>query len=291
MGWKTWAIIIIIILGGVSILLLPVVFIRIFTPPVQCPVSCDDLNPCTVDYCGPESYLCIHEKIPGCCGNGRCEPGEFPYCGDCPSCRDGNRCTTDEYDYIRGRCTHQKIEPESMLTDRFDGGMKWINFSDWTLATDRGNSVMNITSGAMPVIVIPTGNYTIRGGNYTFGMKMKIRRGGAIIDFRKTGESTYRLNITDGMFRLHKITSLKRILLTAFDSVEKNTWTDIKVAAIGNEIIVLLNGKHFFSYQDTKNPILTGSVGLGGYRHGDNTGEVLFDDITVKKTGMSNYEC
>lgn len=41
---------------------------------VKCPESCDDFNPCTIDYC--EKGICRHTPIVPCCGNGICEEGE-----------------------------------------------------------------------------------------------------------------------------------------------------------------------------------------------------------------------
>ena len=41
---------------------------------VKCPETCDDFNPCTIDYC--EKGLCKHTPIIPCCGNGVCEEGE-----------------------------------------------------------------------------------------------------------------------------------------------------------------------------------------------------------------------
>ncbi len=41
---------------------------------VECPASCDDLNPATEDYC--ERGSCVHKLLSDVCGNGRCEEGE-----------------------------------------------------------------------------------------------------------------------------------------------------------------------------------------------------------------------
>lgn len=41
---------------------------------VKCPESCDDFNPCTIDFC--EKGLCKHTPKVPCCGNGICEEGE-----------------------------------------------------------------------------------------------------------------------------------------------------------------------------------------------------------------------
>ncbi len=52
-----------------------------------CPVSCDDNNPCTNDYCSESTnYECRHSPIQPCCGNNICEEGEnYEDCiQDCP---------------------------------------------------------------------------------------------------------------------------------------------------------------------------------------------------------------
>jgi hypothetical protein len=57
------------------------------TSEKKCPLSCDDGNKCTIDYCSPATnYECKHEEIRPCCGNGICETGEsFQSCpDDCP---------------------------------------------------------------------------------------------------------------------------------------------------------------------------------------------------------------
>lgn len=46
-------------------------------PIERCPVSCDDGNECTKDYCSKETdYECRHDKMGNCCGNGICEDNE-----------------------------------------------------------------------------------------------------------------------------------------------------------------------------------------------------------------------
>ncbi len=108
----------------------------------RCPESCDDGNPCTQDFCSPETnYQCEHSLIVGttegcqglvetckqyqcvesecqivaladCCGNGKCEAGEdFETCSqDCERCDDGNPCTQDIYSYKTGKCSYIKID-------------------------------------------------------------------------------------------------------------------------------------------------------------------------------------
>ena len=107
----------------------------------RCPESCDDGNPCTQDFCSPETnYQCEHSPIVGptkgckdlvetckqyqcveeecqivvladCCGNGKCEAGEdWEICPqDCELCDDGNPCTQDIYSYKTGKCSYIKL--------------------------------------------------------------------------------------------------------------------------------------------------------------------------------------
>ncbi len=102
----------------------------------RCPGSCDDGNPCTYDYCNPSTrYKCDYTALIGpsegcsgevggcgfyvcsrsnctldykvnCCGNEKCESMEnYSTCpGDCLSCDDGNRFTTDSFNYLSQRC-------------------------------------------------------------------------------------------------------------------------------------------------------------------------------------------
>lgn len=41
------------------------------TTGAECPLSCDDFNPCTTDYC--EQGTCKYEHVDECCGNALCE--------------------------------------------------------------------------------------------------------------------------------------------------------------------------------------------------------------------------
>jgi len=107
----------------------------------RCPEFCDDGNPCTQDFCSPETnYQCEHSLIIGttegckdfaetckqyqclegecqivaladCCGNGKCEAGEnWETCPqDCELCDDGNLCTQDIYSYETNKCSHLKL--------------------------------------------------------------------------------------------------------------------------------------------------------------------------------------
>ncbi|MDP2864480.1 MAG: hypothetical protein Q8N73_02405 [bacterium] len=108
----------------------------------RCPESCDDRNPCTQDFCSPETnYQCKYSPIIGitegcqglvetckqyqcvesecqivtlanCCGNGECETGEdWETCSqDCELCDDGNPCTQDIYSYETGKCSYIKLD-------------------------------------------------------------------------------------------------------------------------------------------------------------------------------------
>lgn len=43
----------------------------------ECPVNCDDMNPCTKDVCDPDGpFICKHSVINPCCGNDLCEDQE-----------------------------------------------------------------------------------------------------------------------------------------------------------------------------------------------------------------------
>lgn len=55
-------------------------------PEQNCPESCDDGKPCTVDTCSVQTnYECLHTYRDNCCGNEKCETGEdFRSCkADC----------------------------------------------------------------------------------------------------------------------------------------------------------------------------------------------------------------
>jgi len=82
----------------------------------ECPISCDDNNPCTRDYCSAATnYECKHEPIVPCCGNGVCEMGEScETCEkDCGKCRQlhtisysdvNSMITVSEFRYIPIDC-------------------------------------------------------------------------------------------------------------------------------------------------------------------------------------------
>jgi len=76
-----------------GILILAVIGIVLISGCIQeevaltCPASCDDNNLCTTDYYSEATnYVCKHDSITPCCGNGVCEAGEaYSTCPqDCP---------------------------------------------------------------------------------------------------------------------------------------------------------------------------------------------------------------
>lgn len=78
------------------------------------PKGCDDSDPCTEDSCDP-SVGCVHVSLSSgpCVLEDKCSPG---YCfqGECiipegASCDDGNSCTLDSCDEIKG-CQHAPID-------------------------------------------------------------------------------------------------------------------------------------------------------------------------------------
>lgn len=89
-----------------------------------CP-DCDDNNPGTKDYCGPETnYFCKHDPIPGVCGNFVCEPGE----NKCSCAQDCGPCTGTIGAYLMRGCVGTEckaqlkpgvtITPKSLFDDR-----------------------------------------------------------------------------------------------------------------------------------------------------------------------------
>jgi len=78
-----------------------------------CPLSCDDGDRCTDDFCSAgTNYQCQHAFIVNCCGNNKCEPEEnYENCPqDCPNCDDLNKCTQDSFDYQKEECINSVIE-------------------------------------------------------------------------------------------------------------------------------------------------------------------------------------
>ncbi|MEM2915924.1 MAG: hypothetical protein QXT19_00995 [Candidatus Woesearchaeota archaeon] len=92
--------------------------------PAGCPTSCDDKNPGTRDYCGPETnYFCINEPIAGACGNGMCDGSENKCTcpQDCGPCVGGGTYLT--LSCIANKCVAQMkpgitIQPQSLFDDR-----------------------------------------------------------------------------------------------------------------------------------------------------------------------------
>ncbi|TAL58450.1 MAG: hypothetical protein EPN86_00085 [Nanoarchaeota archaeon] len=83
-----------------------------YNKSADCP-SCDDSNTCTTDQFSYESGKCVHDSIPNCCGNGKCENSETSLScpADCPTCDDSNKCTVDVLNRDANRCEHKYIYP------------------------------------------------------------------------------------------------------------------------------------------------------------------------------------
>ncbi|MBI2545946.1 hypothetical protein HYV81_02090 [Candidatus Woesearchaeota archaeon] len=69
----------------------------------ECPSSCEDNNPCTIDACSASSnYFCTHELGQGsCCGNTKCEPNE----NECTCARDCGSCDRPFGKYMAYSCS------------------------------------------------------------------------------------------------------------------------------------------------------------------------------------------
>ncbi len=104
------------------------------TASYPCPASCDDQNPGTRDYCGPQTnYFCMHEPIPNVCGNFKCEGAETKCscpqdCGPCAgsagnfldyTCQ-GTQCTTILKSGV-------SVQPNSLFDDRSLGPVRLNN--------------------------------------------------------------------------------------------------------------------------------------------------------------------
>lgn len=77
----------------------------------QCdPALCDDGNPCTKDYCDPQTGECRHDPVicddGNLCTEDRCDPqtGQCVYVPK--NCDDNNPCTIDKCDPATGECVH-----------------------------------------------------------------------------------------------------------------------------------------------------------------------------------------
>jgi len=99
--WKKF-----IFIGGIILLF---VLINLVIP--ECPLSCDDDNRCTNDFCNAETgFKCMNTIKLSCNGNGICESGEYGKSSDCPDCDDGNNCTADSYDSASKKCIHVEMK-------------------------------------------------------------------------------------------------------------------------------------------------------------------------------------
>lgn len=80
--------------------------------PGQVAISCDDNEPCTLDFCGPEG--CVYPPVSGPCSDGNaCTVNDECIEGECVSgstknCDDGNLCTIDTCDIYVG-CTPEFV--------------------------------------------------------------------------------------------------------------------------------------------------------------------------------------
>ena len=76
--------------------------------------ACDDLNPCTTDFCNPGDGTCGHTPRSGsqcstgdpCSVNDQCDDTGTCISGGKKFCDDGNPCTDDLCDGVTGECTH-----------------------------------------------------------------------------------------------------------------------------------------------------------------------------------------
>jgi hypothetical protein len=100
------------------------------------PISCDDMDPCTVDSCDPDEG-CIHEKdfdnpAECCTGNLDCQTADLCMVGICDfqflvciyqlkNCEDIFDCTIDSCEPETGECIHEKIP------DCFEGDSCWTD--------------------------------------------------------------------------------------------------------------------------------------------------------------------
>ena len=78
-----------------------------------CPLSCDDKDSCTKDFCSAiTNYKCQHKIIQNCCGNNICEIGEnFENCPkDCLECGSIGDCTVGIFDYQKQQCVYEFIK-------------------------------------------------------------------------------------------------------------------------------------------------------------------------------------
>ncbi|MEM3154373.1 MAG: hypothetical protein QW165_02270 [Candidatus Woesearchaeota archaeon] len=99
-----------------------------------CPASCDDKNPGTRDFCGPQTnYFCRHEPIPNMCGNGKCDGAE----NKCTCPQDCGVCAGSAGTYLEYKCegsmcvTQLKAgttqQPSTLFDDRSIGPVQLNN--------------------------------------------------------------------------------------------------------------------------------------------------------------------
>ena len=92
----------------------------------HCPRSCDDMNPCTQDYCSSETdYQCEHKLITPCCGNEICESTEsFNDCSvDCGSADiyTHSYCRPGMIDYSTGKIGTPNCRDATEDLNQIDG--------------------------------------------------------------------------------------------------------------------------------------------------------------------------
>ena len=103
-----------------------------------CPESCDDNNPGTTDYCGPETdYFCMHSPKPGLCGNFICDANE----NKCTCPRDCGPCTGSAGAYLDYTCKDNRcitvmkpgitVTPQAIFDDRNLGMMHLNNYYNY----------------------------------------------------------------------------------------------------------------------------------------------------------------
>ena len=93
----------------IAIIILLFFIISLIIP--ECPVSCDDNNFCTNDFCSSETgFKCMNITKLNCDGNNICELGEYGKSSDCPNCDDKNKCTADSYDSISKQCIYVEVK-------------------------------------------------------------------------------------------------------------------------------------------------------------------------------------
>lgn len=99
---------------SIVILIIFLIFFIINLAIPKCPITCNDNNLCTNDFCSKETgYKCMNTLKLNCKGNEICETGEYGT-SDCPNCDDNNKCTADSYDLGTKKCIN--IEMKGCIT-------------------------------------------------------------------------------------------------------------------------------------------------------------------------------